>query len=269
MFARPHISLLMKGEIMRSLTYEWGKATIFCCCVLAAAIGVGISNYYVFYDSFWMATILLVITVGVAAVAAYYSGDATPKVRHYCIIFHLVIGAVLCVNLASHFVLSRQISAAKENVEDRHNEENRQDEFKQRDADRQARLIAEQRALEEARQRALRADAARLNAMRRMGYYGGYTAPQQAAAPAPTLAVETAVVPVKREEKPAILKSPEQLQREWNPWLTFWAFADVFISVLGGLILAGRWEWDRDHDGVADHLQKPNEFPHEVDAGKA
>lgn len=238
--------------------YGWGKATIFACCVLAAAIGVGVSNYYVFYDSFWMATILLIITVGVAAVAAYYSGDATPKVRHYCIIFHLVIGAVLCVNLASHFVLSRQISAAKENVEDRHNEENRQDEFKQRDADRQAKLMAEQRALEDAKQKALRAEAAKLNAMRRMGYYGGYAAPEQVApTPAPTIATEAAAAPVKREEKPEAAKSPEQLQREWNPWLTFWAFADVFISVLGGLILAGRWEWDRNHDGIADDQQVP------------
>jgi len=255
---------------MNTPKYEWGKATIFCCCVLAAALGVGISNYYVFYDSFWMATILLAITVGVAAVAAYYSGDATPKVRHYCIIFHLIIGAVLCVNLASHFVLARQISAAKTGVIDRHEEENRQETFRELEANRQAKLLAEQRALAEEERKRLRAEAGRLEAMRRMGYRGGYVPPASAPAPAPT--VQAPQLPdslTKREEKSAPAKTPEQLQREWNPWLTFWAFADVFISVLGGLILAGRWEWDRNHDGVADHLQKPNEFPHEVDAGKS
>jgi hypothetical protein len=51
--------------------------------------------------------------------------------------------------------------------------------------------------------------------------------------------------------------------------LTALAFAECFASVLAGAILAGIWEWDRNHDGVADHLQKPNEFPHEVDAGKS
>lgn len=249
--------------------YGWGKATIFACCVLAAALGVGVSNYYVFYDSFWMATILLAITVGVAAVAAYYSGDATPKVRHYCIVFHLVIGAVLCVNLASHFVLSRQISAAKEGVEDRHAEENRQETFRQLEADRQAKLLAEQRALAEEERKRLRAEAAKLETMRRMGYRGGYMAPQQAVMPAPTPTPAPALpdaLTAKREEEKVITKSPEQLQREWNPWLTFWAFADVFISVLGGLILAGRWEWDRNHDGIADDQQAT--FPTEIDANR-
>jgi hypothetical protein len=88
-----------------------------------------------------------------------------------------------------------------------------------------------------------------------MGYRGGYiTPPSSGPAPAPTIATPD-TPEVKREEKPAISMSPDRLQREWNPWLTFWAFADVFISVLGGLILAGRWEWDRNHDGIADHKQ--------------
>lgn len=253
---------------MSKSTYEWGKATIFCCCVLAAALGVGISNYYVFYDSFWMATILLAITVGVAAVAAYYSGDATPKVRHYCIIFHLVIGSVLCVNLASHFVLARQISAAKTGVQDRHEEENRQETFRQLEAERQSKLIAEQVALAEAERKRARAESARFEAMRRMGYRGGYTGPSSAPIPAP--AVEEVKAPTlpesltKREEKREVPKTPEQLQKEWNPWLTFWAFADVFISVLGGLILAGRWEWDRNHNGIPDNQEAT--FPTEIDA---
>jgi hypothetical protein len=39
--------------------------------------------------------------------------------------------------------------------------------------------------------------------------------------------------------------------------LTALAFAECFASVLAGAILAGIWEWDRDHDGVLDHLQQP------------
>lgn len=244
---------------MAAVKYVWGKSTIFVCCVVLAAIAVGISNYYVFYDSFWMATILLIMTVGVAAVTAYYSGDATEKIRRYCIVFHLVIGVFLCINLASHFVLAREVSAALEGVESRHTEEDRQEGFKQADAERQAKLIAEQRALEEARQRALRAEAAKLNAMRRMGYRGDGVAVLPPPAPAPTIEapkIEVSEAPrAKREEKHVTPKSPEQIRREWNAWLTFWAFADVFASVIGGLILAGRWEWDRNRDGIPDHLQ--------------
>lgn len=238
--------------------YIWGKSTIFVCCVVLAAIAVGISNYFVFYDSFWMATILLIMTVGVAAVTAYYSGDATQKIRRYCIIFHLVIGIFLCINLASHFVLAREVSAAKEGVVSRHEEEDRQEVFKQAEASRRAKLMAEQRALEDARQKALRAEAAKLNAMRRMGYRGDGI-PLAPPAPAPTIEEpkinETPIVKGKGDV--ATPKTAEQIRREWNAWLTFWAFADVFASVIGGLILAGRWEWDRNRDGIADHLQQP------------
>jgi hypothetical protein len=33
--------------------------------------------------------------------------------------------------------------------------------------------------------------------------------------------------------------------------LTALAFAECFASVLAGI-----WEWDRDHDGVLDHMQQ-------------
>src|SRR5262245_23624611 len=202
---------------MAAIKYVWGKSTIFVCCLLLAAVAVGISNYFVFYDSFWMATILLVMTVGVASVTAYYSGDATQKIRHYCILFHLIIGVVLCVNLASHFVLARQVSAAKEDVTDRHEEEDRQEVFKQAEAERTARLIAEQRALEEARQKALRAEAAKLNAMRRMGYRGDGVSVSSPPLPAPTIEISAAPI-TKGKGKAESPKSPEQIRREWNPW---------------------------------------------------
>jgi hypothetical protein len=51
--------------------------------------------------------------------------------------------------------------------------------------------------------------------------------------------------------------TPEQVRKSWWWKLTALAFAECFASVLAGAILAGIWEWDRNHDGVPDYLQQP------------
>ena len=51
--------------------------------------------------------------------------------------------------------------------------------------------------------------------------------------------------------------TPEQVRESWWWKLTALAFAECFASVLAGAILAGVWEWDRNGDGIPDHLQRP------------
>jgi hypothetical protein len=62
--------------------------------------------------------------------------------------------------------------------------------------------------------------------------------------------------------------TPEQVREKWWWFLTGMAIAKCAASVLAGAILAGVWEWDRNRDGIPDHLQQPAAWPWEVDAGK-
>jgi hypothetical protein len=49
--------------------------------------------------------------------------------------------------------------------------------------------------------------------------------------------------------------TPDQVRENWWPTLVGLALAEVFASVLAACILGGLWEWDRNHDGIPDHLQ--------------
>jgi|GEM_PF-3944505 len=51
--------------------------------------------------------------------------------------------------------------------------------------------------------------------------------------------------------------TPEQVRESWWWKLTALAFAECFASVLAGAILAGIWEWDKNRNGVPDHLEQP------------
>src|SRR5215510_11668801 len=116
------------------------KLVIYAFTVLLPTIVVGISNFTVFPDSAWAATIMLVVTAGVAGVFTYFSGDATARVRRYCIIANIAICAVLCFNLGGHWILAREVSAARQGVVERHAEEDRDDRRKIADAERQLAL---------------------------------------------------------------------------------------------------------------------------------
>jgi hypothetical protein len=70
--------------------------------------------------------------------------------------------------------------------------------------------------------------------------------PETATAETPAVAV-TAVKPKATEE---------EVRERWWWKLTALAFAECFASILAGAILMGVWEWDRNHDGVPDHLQQ-------------
>lgn len=243
------------------MKFNWAKLAIFCCTVLLPAVAVGISNYYVFRDSFLIATILLVITVGVAAVTTYYSGAALSKIRKYCLIFDLIIGLVLCINLTSHFLLARDVGAAKDSVEDRHIEEERKAVFKRDQTEQQTKLLTAQADLLKQQEKALKMEAVRNDAARRAG-----VRPLAAVPVAPinigpdpessgdSLQSELAAITKARKIDPPM--SPEEIKKKWNGWLTFWAFVDVFVAVLGGLVLASIWQWDRNNNGIDDEEEQ-------------
>src|SRR5262245_30081546 len=137
----------------------WRKIILFTFAVLLPAVIVGISNFAVFPDSSLAATLMLVVTVGIAGVFTYFSGDATAKVRRYCIVADFAICAILCVNLGGHWILAREVSAAKQGVEERHAEEDR--ELQREKAKTELEIARKQAEAELARQNAVLQNAER------------------------------------------------------------------------------------------------------------
>lgn len=242
------------------MNYGWRKLILFSFIVLLPALVVGISNFYVFPDSALSATIMLLVTVGVSGIFTYFSGDATAKIRRYCIIADVVICLILCVNLGSHWLLAREVSASKQGVEERHAEEDREEKRSKAEAERQIELAKAETARARAEANAAYQERRRLaelplderharsaaRAPKRMAR--GAT---MAAAPDPTLEANASPA------SPSPLRlTPDQVRERWWWFLTALAFAEVFAAVLGGAILAGIWEWDRNHDGIPDHLER-------------
>lgn len=228
------------------------KAILFCFTVLLPALVVGISNFGVFPDSAIAATIMLAVTVGIAAIFTWQSGNATAKIRRYCIAADFVICLILCLNLGSHWLLAREVSAAKQGVVERHAEEDRQ--LEREKAKTELEIARSKAAADLARAEARRLAQLPLSQRRS-------AAPKAEPTKAPTvqpmsfLPAGTAAVSVPTVT--AARLTPDQVREKWWIWLTALAFAEVFASVLAGAILAGVWEWDRNGDGIPDHLQQP------------
>jgi hypothetical protein len=246
------------------------KLILFCIIVLLPAIVVGISNFHVFPDSSWAATIMLVVTVGAAAVFTWQSSDATAKIARYCICADFVIAAILCANLAAHWILAREVSAAKQGVVERHTEEDRDDRRAKERVERELELKKAEAELAKEQAKAAHAERRRLAQLPLSERRSLMSAPKAEPTKTPTVqpmalvppgSVAAVSVPV-----PVITPrlAPEQVRESWWWTLTALAIAEVAASVLAGAILAGIWEWDRNRDGIADHLQQPQAQPGKI-----
>lgn len=260
----------------------WRKIILFTFTVLLPALIVGISNLAVFPDSSLAATMMLVVTVGVAGVFTYFSGDATAKVRRYCIVADFAICAILCFNLGGHWILAREVSASRQGVEERHTEEDRAEQRRRAEAERQIALERERRESLKEQTKAIREERRRLAQLPIEQRRSALSVPKAEAAVTPasvatiqplSLApVDGAKIDTTMADAPQVVKrlTPDEVRDKWWWFLTALAIAECAASVLAGAILAGVWEWDRNRDGIPDHLQMQNgvSWPREIDAGK-
>jgi len=239
------------------------RLLLYATVVLLPAVIVGISNFAVFPDSAWQATLMLVVTLGASAIFTWQSGNATPKIARYCIVADFVICAILCANLAGHWILAREVSAAKQGVVERHAEEDRDDRRKTADAERQLALKKAEAELTAANIKLANAERRRLAqlpiAERRSMLSAPTPEPTQTNAPiiAPMSLVPPGSVATVSAPIAVPRLTPDQVRDSWWWRLTALAIAECVAGVLAGAILAGVWEWDRNHDGIPDHLQKP------------
>ncbi len=237
----------------------WRKSIIYIFTVLLPALMVGISNFHVFPDASLIATLMLVVTVGVAGVFTYFSGDATSKVRRYCIIADVGICAILCVNLGGHWILAREVSAARQGVEERHAEEEREERRREAEAARQLRLKEAEAALVRDQAKVIREERRRLATLPPEERRSVLKAPPKVEAAATPAAVATIqplnLAPVETPKTLAPRMTPDEVREKWWWFLTALAIAECAASVLAGVALSGVWEWDRNQDGIPRRLQ--------------
>ncbi len=244
----------------------WRKLLLFTFIVILPAIVVGVSNFKAFPDSSFLATVMLLTTVGVAGLFTWKSNHATPKIVRYCIIADIIICALLCVNVGCHWIFSRELSGAKQSTVERHSEEDREEKRKAAEAGRQVALKKADADLAKAEADRAAKNAAMLNAeanrlaklprwMRRsQSPIAAPTAQPATAAVSPAVAIAEAAPEPKVDIKPKATE--EQIRENWWWTLIALAFAECFASILAGGILMGVWEWDRNHDGIPDYLQQ-------------
>ena len=252
----------------------WRKSIIYVFTVLLPVLMVGISNFHVFPDASLLATLMLVVTAGVAGVFTYFSGDATAKVRRYCILADVVICAILCVNLGGHWILAREVSAARQGVEERHIEEEREERRREAEAERQLRLKEAEARLVRDQAKVIREERRRLAQLPPEERRSLLKAPPKvdtAATPAAVVQIQPlGQAPVETAKIHAPRMTPDEVRDKWWWFLTALAIAECAASVLAGVVLSGVWEWDRNRDGIPDHLQKGAgvALPREISAPK-
>jgi hypothetical protein len=248
----------------------WRKSIIYVFTVFLPALMVGISNFHVFPDAFLLATLMLLVTAGVAGVFSYFSGDATPKVRRYCILADVAICAILCVNLAGHWILSREVSAARQGVEERHTEEDRDERRRAAEAERQLQLKQADAELAKQQTAQIHAERRRLAQLPIEQRHSVLSATKPETRP--TIQPMSLVPPGSAVAAVGVAEahrlSPDQVRDKWWWFLTALAIAECAASVLAGVVLSGVWEWDRNHDGIPDHLQPPATWSRSSGPGK-
>jgi len=229
--------------VRRQVNFGWGKAAGMLFAVIIPGVLVIAANKTVFPEASWLATGMVVTTIGIAIIFAVASALATPKVRRYVLIATFAIDLVLAGNLAFHWVLAREISGAKQATTERHSEEDRADKRAEAEVKRRKDLL-------ESETKRLKAEAWRNAEARKLGIQ----APRgtRISAPASESTAETAAAVTATLDKALTV---EEVMKYYTPFLLAFAIAELLVSVVAFGICALAWEWDKNGDGIADHLQ--------------
>jgi len=233
--------------------HPWRKFFLFTGCVILPAIMIGYANYNVFPDSYFLATAMLSATVLIAAIFTWKSRLATARVQQYCILADMLLCTVLCINLGGHWLLAREHSAAKQGLIERHTEEDREGKRRAEEADRQLKLAQAAADLEKSQTAKINAEARRLSRLPVERRQTILIAPQMAPAVPPSVD-QPMINEIPKPKGPPRL-SPDEVVLKFQPFLTYMAFIDCFAAVLLGALLFAMWEWDRNQNGIPDHLE--------------
>lgn len=237
--------------------FGWGKFAGFIFAVLIPGGLVAYCNHLVFPESSYIAIGMVIVSIGIAGIFTVASSFATAKVRRYILAAHLALCIVLSANLAAHWVLSRQVSGAKQAKAERHEEEDRVDKRRREQVEENLRLMAEHRALVQADAKRFNAEAWRNNTARRLGLPAPRGARPASASEAPAL--PSLDVPRAADTKPRL--TVEQVMEKWSERLLWFAIADLLASVVAFGVCALLWEWRRPSDYIVQPLPQSWQTP--------
>lgn len=229
---------------------------MFLFAIVCPSIAVGVSNREVFPDALWIATIGIIVTIGISAISTYFSGNAAPTTRKYALWHDFAVAGIMCITFLFHFQVAREVSAAKQaRVASQEKGKNDQENM---DRDVQRKL-----ALTQAEVDLAKVEADKLKEQRRMliqlppsqrRAIQSANTPANVASDLPAFVSSSAARPVQAVT--AIL-TPEEVRMSWFSYL-FWATAaEILCAVLGGMVLMMVWQWDVDGDGLPDAPQSP------------
>lgn len=247
----------MTSEQLKLKRVHWPKVCMFAFAVVLPAIAIGISNKHVFAAAFPIATIGLIVTVGICLISTYFSGNAAPKTRRYAMFHDLVIALILCVNFLFHFQVSREVSAAEDARTASEKAGRVEQENLDRETQRKLAMAGAQKELLEAEATAAREQRrvlVQLPPSQRRLVQKPIAQAQPEATTAPTFSTVTSTQ--QDAEQVTVVRSPEEIRAAWFGWLFWAAAAEIFAAILGGMVLMMVWQWDVDGDGIADHLQR-------------
>lgn len=245
----------------------FGRWILFGLIVVLPGVLVCIGSVIAMPDGWWMYVGLVGIMIGVGAVFTYYSDSATKKIKRYCVVAHFVCMLVLAGNLGVHIAVVREVSAAKKVMERKDKVHERKVEDLGKLGDLQVKINQSAKELKDAEAKADRQEAIRVDSYRR----AGYTAPPKPKTNEPMKTSEqqinlgqlaSDIVEPEQPEldengKPVKPLTLEGVYEKWRTILMIYAFIDAFTGIFFGGLLMARWEWDRNHDGIADNLQQP------------
>jgi len=232
---------------MQNKGFHWRGWLIFAVAVCVPAWIVYDSNNKVFPEMWEVMTALLVVTVGASALTHDMADEPDTTLRQFGLVFMVVLGFVLYVNVVNHVSYGRELLASQKSVSERDTERQKQNDDAEREKNRQVELAKAQESLLKAERNLV----VQLPVNQRRAVQHRPITPTVTPAGSATPPNQT---PTQQAAGPSL--TPAQVRDKWNPRLLRMLVLETGLAIVGLLVLFAVRHWDGDGNGVPDWLER-------------